>query len=67
VVNIVTRSDSSFGELGLRGGSFGSALGQGAIGGAVHGTIVRIGADADRSSGHRDDTDYRVMQARAAA
>jgi iron complex outermembrane receptor protein len=67
VVNIVTRTDSSFGELGLRAGSFGGALGQGSIGGAVHGTLVRIGADAERSSGHRDDTDYRVTQARAAA
>jgi iron complex outermembrane receptor protein len=67
VVNIVTRSDSSFGELALRAGSFGGVLGQGAAAGAVSGTVLRVGADADRSSGHRDDTDYRVTQARAAA
>ena len=67
VVNIVTRADSTFGDLATRAGSFGGALGQGAIGGAVHGTLLRAGADVDRSSGHRDDTDYRVVQARAAA
>jgi iron complex outermembrane receptor protein len=67
VVNIVTRADSSFGDLALRAGSFGGVLGQGSVGGAVDGTLVRIGADADRSSGHRDDTDYRVTQARLAA
>ncbi|MFL5620139.1 MAG: TonB-dependent receptor [Gemmatimonadaceae bacterium] len=66
VVNIVTRADSSFGELAMRAGSFGGALGQGAVGGVVHGTPLRVGADVDRSSGHRDDTDYRVVQARAA-
>ena len=67
VVNIVTRADSSFGEFALRAGSFGGARGQGSAGGAVHGTLVRIGADVDRSSGHRIDTDYRVTQARPAA
>ena len=67
VVNIVTRADSSFGELALRAGSFGGALGQGSVGGAVKGTQLRVGADVDRSSGHRDDTDYRVTDARAAA
>ena len=36
------------------------------LGGAVRGTLVRVGADIDRSSGHRDDTDYRIVQARAA-
>jgi iron complex outermembrane receptor protein len=67
VVNIVTRADSSFGELALRAGSFGGILGQGSVGGVAGGTQVRIGADADRSSGHRNDTDYRVTQARASA
>ena len=33
----------------------------------MRGTLVRIGADIDRSSGHREDTDYRIVQARAAA
>ena len=67
VVNIVTRSDSSFGEVATRVGSFGSALGRGALGATLHGTRVRVGADVDRSSGHRDGTDYRVTQARVAA
>ena len=66
VVNIVTRADSAFGEAAARAGSFGGALAQGAVGGAVRGTRVRIGADLDRSSGHREDTDYRIVQARAA-
>ena len=67
VVNIVTRVDSSFGDVATRAGSFGGALGQGALGGVLRGTLLRAGADIDRSSGHRDDTDYRVTQARAAA
>src|SRR5688572_3099712 len=67
VVNIVTRADSAFGDAATRAGSFGGALARGAVGGAVRGTLVRIGADIDRSSGHRDDTDYRIVQARAAA
>jgi outer membrane cobalamin receptor len=66
VVNIVTRADSSFGDIATRAGSFGGATGRAAIGGGVRGTMLRVGADLDRSSGHRDDTDYRVVQARAA-
>ena len=65
VVNIVTRADSTFGDAATRAGSFGGALARGAVGGAVRGTLLRIGADIDRSSGHRDDTDYRIVQARA--
>jgi len=42
VVNIVTRADSSFGELALRAGSFGGVLGQGSVGGVARGTQVRI-------------------------
>ena len=66
VVNIVTRADSAFGDAATRAGSFGGALARGAVGGAVRGTLLRLGADIDRSSGHRDDTDYRIVQARAA-
>ena len=66
VVNIVTRADSAFGDAATRAGSFGGALARGAVGGAVRGTLLRFGADIDRSSGHRDDTDYRIVQARAA-
>ena len=67
VINIVTRTDSSFGEVATRVGSFGGALGRGALGGAVRSTQLRVGGDVDRSSGHRDGTDYRVAQARASA
>ena len=67
VVNIVTRSDSSFGDIATRVGSFGGALGRAALGATLGGTRVHLGADVDRSSGHRDGTDYRVTQARVAA
>lgn len=65
VVNIVTRSDSSFGEMGTRVGSFGGASGRAALGAAPGGMPIRIGADVDRSNGHRDGTDYRTTQLRA--
>jgi iron complex outermembrane receptor protein len=32
----------------------------------MRGTLLRVGADIDRSNGHRDDTDYRIVQGRAA-
>ena len=67
VVNIVTRSDSSFAELGTRVGSFGGTTGRLALGVTGKGTALRLGADADRSSGHRDGTDYRVTQLRGTA
>ena len=67
VVNIVTRSDSSFGEIATRAGSFGGTLARAAIGATSRGTRLRLGADVDRSSGHRDGTDYRVTQARLGA
>jgi vitamin B12 transporter len=67
VVNIVTRSDTSFAELGTRAGSFGGANGRLAFGATNKGTALRIGADVDRSSGHRDGTDYRISQVRGTA
>jgi vitamin B12 transporter len=67
VVNIVTRSDTSFAELATRVGSFGGANGRAALGATSRGTALRIGADMDRSSGHRDGTDYRIVQARGTA
>ena len=67
VVNIVTRADSSFGEVGTRAGSFGGVSGRAAMGAAPHGTLVRFGADVDRSSGHRNGTDYRTTQLRGGA
>lgn len=67
VINIVTRTDSSFGDVATRAGSFGGALARAALGGGVRGTVLRVGGDIDRSSGHRDGTDYRIAQARGSA
>ena len=49
VVNIVTRSDTSFAELATRVGSFGGANGRVALGATSKGTALRLGADMDRS------------------
>jgi vitamin B12 transporter len=67
VVNIVTRTDSSFGQVSTRVGSFGGASGSAALGRRAFGSPVRIGADIDRSSGHRDGTDYRITNVRGSA
>jgi len=67
VVNIVMRRDTSFTALATRVGSFGGTSGRVALGSASGGTAFQLGADVDRSSGHRADTDYRIAQARAAA
>ena len=67
VVNIVTRSDASFAELATRAGSFGGANGRLAVGTTRSGTALRLGADVDRSDGHRDGTDYRITQVRGTA
>ncbi|MEO8562074.1 MAG: TonB-dependent receptor [bacterium] len=67
VVNIVTRTDSSFGEVGTRVGSFGGASGSAAVGRSAFGSPVRVGADVDRSSGHRNGTDYRIANVRGSA
>ncbi|MEO6526560.1 MAG: TonB-dependent receptor [Gemmatimonadaceae bacterium] len=64
VVNIVTRTDSSAGELGTRVGSFRGASGRAAFSGMVAGSPIRVGADVDRSNGHRPGTDYRITQLR---
>ena len=67
VVNIVTRRDTSFTELSTRGGSFGGVNGRVALGTASRGTSLQLGADMDRSDGHRDGTDYRITQVRGTA
>jgi iron complex outermembrane receptor protein len=67
VVNIVTRRDPSFREAGTRAGSFGGASGRLAGGGTRARTALRAGADVDRSTGHRDGTDYTVTQLRGTA
>ena len=64
VVNIVTRADSSFRDVGTRAGSFGGATGRLAFGETRGGTALRLGADVDRSTGHRDGTDYTVAEMR---
>src|SRR3954452_19743004 len=67
VVNIVTRADTSFAELATRVGSFGGRNGRLAFAATRGRTALRLGADADRSSGHRDGTDYRITQVRGTA
>ncbi|HTK49793.1 MAG TPA: TonB-dependent receptor [Gemmatimonadaceae bacterium] len=67
VVNIVTRADSSFREVATRAGSFGGLAGRIALGDTRGGTALRLGADVDRSTGHRDGTDYTVAQLRGTA
>ena len=67
VVNIVTRTDSTFGEVRTRVGSFGGASGSAAVGRKAFGSPVRVAADIDRSSGHRDGTDYRISNVRGSA
>jgi iron complex outermembrane receptor protein len=67
VVDIVTRRDRSFREAATRAGSFGSASARLAAGGMRERTALRAGADVDRSTGHRDGTDYTVTQLRGTA
>jgi iron complex outermembrane receptor protein len=67
VVNIVTRSDASAGEIATRFGSFGGASGRALVAAAPGGTTLSLGADVDRSSGHRSGTDYRITQVRGSA
>lgn len=66
VVNIVTRRGTT--ELGARmqSGSFATLVLAGDAAVARDGFSTRIDADADRSDGHRDGTDYRATQARLA-
>ena len=65
VVNIVTRDDASLRQLSARGGSFGGASASALAAGEAAGLRLAAGVDGDRSSGHRDGTDYDVTQARA--
>ena len=67
VVNIVTRADASIRELATRVGSFGGASGSAAFGTVARATSIRVGADVDRSDGHRPGTDYRITQVRGTA
>jgi iron complex outermembrane receptor protein len=67
VVNIVTRDDAALRQLSLRGGSFGTAAAAALAASEVAGLRLAAGMDGDRSSGHRDGTDYDVTQLRASA
>lgn len=66
VVNIVTRRAEAWRQARVHHGSFGTtggAVGAGGI--TVRGLALRAAADAERSAGHRDGTDYDVVQGSA--
>lgn len=70
VVNIVTRAGAGAAPgvdvaASARGGSFGTAGASGTIAIGTAGRGVVLGAEHERSDGHRADTDYQVTQARA--
>src|SRR5690606_21682775 len=51
---------------GLDGGAFATVGGSFGAGFAAGDVAIRVGAEARRSDGHRDGTDYETLQARAA-
>lgn len=66
VVNVVTRDGESWRRARIHGGSFetiGAGVGAGGTLGAARATVVQGSADWERSAGHRDGTDYDVVQA----
>lgn len=68
VVNVVTRRGERWQQARAHAGSFGiigASVGAGLVPGRTGATGVRIAADAERSSGHRDGTDYEVLQVNA--
>lgn len=70
VVNIVTRAGAAAApgvaiSTTARGGSFGTAGAGGTVALGAPGRGLVIGAEHERSDGHRPDTDYQVTQARA--
>lgn len=67
VINIVTRADTSSADIGVRAGSFGGIGGHAAVSRIARGIRLRGAVDVDRSDGHREGTDYRIVQARGAA
>jgi outer membrane cobalamin receptor len=67
VINIITRDALDGSSLAVRGGSFGGASVSGMSATTAAGTTIHVGADADRSDGHRTGTDYRIVQARVSA
>ena len=65
VINIVTRSGTGGSTLEAKGGSFGGASAAATTSARIGASSVDVGADVDRSDGHRAGTDYRIVQARA--
>jgi outer membrane cobalamin receptor len=67
VINIVTRDDVDGATLSARGGSFGGLGVAATTSGVMGATALHVGADVDRSDGHRPGTDYRIVQVRLSA
>jgi iron complex outermembrane receptor protein len=67
VINIVTRDRAAFQTARVSAGSFGTLGASLARTGTVNGIGLQAGADYARSDGHRDGTDYKVLQARLGA
>ena len=68
VVNVVTRRGDQWQQARVHGGSFGTlgVAGGAGLGSARPGAAsIRVAADAERSSGHREGTDYELLQANA--
>ena len=64
IVNIVTRRSESWARARAHAGTFGTAGGAASIARAAGAhTLVRAAVDGERSKGHRDGTDYDVLQA----
>ncbi len=60
VVNIVTRSDWTGGEVRMEGGTFGRWTVAGSGGGDLGDWDATVGAERTESDGHREGTDYEV-------
>ena len=65
VINIVTRTGTGGSTLEAKGGSFGGLTAAATTSARAGATSLDVGADVDRSDGHRAGTDYRDVQARA--
>lgn len=64
IVNIVTRRGEGWHRVRAHGGTFGTAGGAASLGRAAGPrTFLRAALDGERSSGHREGTDFDVVQA----
>jgi iron complex outermembrane receptor protein len=66
VVNVVTRA-GALGTARLEGGSFGTAAAALSTGWRAGGAAGRVSLEGGRADGHRQGTDYEIVQARASA